>query len=1278
MVSQMDPLIGMQKAEALHDAGRYRAAATAFEQMAELDGCRAAAQRGWGRALEGLGNVEEAASHFEAAIDADPEDASTYSEVESIWSRLESPDVLLGRVQRRIGGLASAPAHAALAALLNGIDRPDAALAERARAAEIDPKNAELRMAWAVALGAAGQHSEAVQQCEIAISLIDGEIVDADPFEPLLSALRALRAPDDAIARVDKAVDAGDRADLQLRWAATLYALGRADDGAQVYEKVAADPARRIEGLLAWAYALENSGDSQAALLKFEEIIALDASLGDGYRAVARLAAGPDVLGRIEPLVDRSDSAAAHVWWAMALWRIGRHAAAVQEFETAFRLSAQPTDRLDWVHGAWADCLETLGQLDEAVDQRLRAVANGGRHHWGLTLLPDLLRRFAPSQRDIARLQVRVDALDDGGVYLEWADALEQLGETDAAALQYRKAAAKDRKDIAPVIAVSRLLAKQGRHREAVLEYQDAIEHDSADEEAFAELLSNLRRVDDVTRTTLVDSVQSWIDVGAGARTRHEWGKVMLELGRLADAVRELEASIELDSDNPLVQVALGSALEADGKPARALESHTRALALGAGEPDSLKAALDGFRAAFLKAGGEEALAKIDKAILTIDGVQVYLSWADTLDVLGRTGAALAHSRRAFEKDRTSAGLCVDHGYRLVGAGHTDEGLALNRAAAEREPMDAYFQYAWGQSLARARRHGEAIERFRNAVELRSDENPYEFHWALALEGLGSYDAAIAMYRESIVRSNDPINTAYCRHNIASLHERQGDFRAAGKAWDLALRAYADATADATQKSQGYFFFYCGTVHHEAKQDFDAATKLYTRALALRPNDPEVLAGIFRLYRQRIGQLPPDAAQSQQATEFHWKALDAYERARKGFEVRIADLATAPMLVELGKLHLGMDDHDAARNCFVRALDIEKDLPEACDMLARAHMGAEDFKAALQPARTAVALEPYNLGIRTTLADVYQKLNSLDKAEIEYKKVLAVAPHLLDALVGLGNTYVALGEDLQKNGKSSDAENMFMRALDQFAQAIGVEGKDWGSRRLSPAERAALSYSRGYANVMCYEAQTLAKRDEKLLQAALGAFDEVPTGDANFYKAQRAKQKIRERNRPAERSARLGVWIIGAGAFVTFAVANVAFLFGKPGLVPTFQVTPESLQALKAAQLPNEVVAKLQPIAQHGAATKAVFDRDLKSALGDDLAKKYGDAIREPAAAGRTLGWQESLDAGYYALLSFGAMMFMVAGLYLQQLSKLKFGGIELEKTSETTAKVSGPLGITK
>jgi tetratricopeptide (TPR) repeat protein len=53
-------------------------------------------------------------------------------------------------------------------------------------------------------------------------------------------------------------------------------------------------------------------------------------------------------------------------------------------------------------------------------------------------------------------------------------------------------------------------------------------------------------------------------------------------------------------------------------------------------------------------------------------------------------------------------------------------------------------------------------------------------------------------------------------------------------------------------------------------------------------------------------------------------------------------------------------------------------------------------------------------------------------------------------------------------------------------------------------------------------------------------------------------------------------------------------------------------------------------------------------------------------------------EPGYYALLSFGALIFMIAGLYLPQILKLKVAGIQLEKSAVDQITTPSTLGISK
>ena len=54
------------------------------------------------------------------------------------------------------------------------------------------------------------------------------------------------------------------------------------------------------------------------------------------------------------------------------------------------------------------------------------------------------------------------------------------------------------------------------------------------------------------------------------------------------------------------------------------------------------------------------------------------------------------------------------------------------------------------------------------------------------------------------------------------------------------------------------------------------------------------------------------------------------------------------------------------------------------------------------------------------------------------------------------------------------------------------------------------------------------------------------------------------------------------------------------------------------------------------------------------------------------------IEIGYYVLLTFGSLMFILAGLSLTQLLKLKVAGIELEKSAVEQIATRRSFGISK
>jgi hypothetical protein len=52
------------------------------------------------------------------------------------------------------------------------------------------------------------------------------------------------------------------------------------------------------------------------------------------------------------------------------------------------------------------------------------------------------------------------------------------------------------------------------------------------------------------------------------------------------------------------------------------------------------------------------------------------------------------------------------------------------------------------------------------------------------------------------------------------------------------------------------------------------------------------------------------------------------------------------------------------------------------------------------------------------------------------------------------------------------------------------------------------------------------------------------------------------------------------------------------------------------------------------------------------------------------------VEVSWYALLTFGALLFLIAGTYLPQLTRFKVAGLELDKAAVERAELPRSVGI--
>jgi len=97
--------------------------------------------------------------------------------------------------------------------------------------------------------------------------------------------------------------------------------------------------------------------------------------------------------------------------------------------------------------------------------------------------------------------------------------------------------------------------------------------------------------------------------------------------------------------------------------------------------------------------------------------------------------------------------------------------------------------------------------------------------------------------------------------------------------------------------------------------------------------------------------------------------------------------------------------------------------------------------------------------------------------------------------------------------------------------------------------------------------------------------------------------------------------------------------------------------------------------------SRFVMEQEIAAAINALLGKEQIkpeqlNALIQHSGDLRLKGFEKMGDVSY-TLLSFGSLIFIVAGMFLREITKLKFGAVELEKASMDQVAVTPTLNIT-
>lgn len=197
------------------------------------------------------------------------------------------------------------------------------------------------------------------------------------------------------------------------------------------------------------------------------------------------------------------------------------------------------------------------------------------------------------------------------------------------------------------------------------------------------------------------------------------------------------------------------------------------------------------------------------------------------------------------------------------------------------------------------------------------------------------------------------------------------------------------------------------------------------------------------------------------------------------------------------------------------------------------------------------------------------------------------------------------------------------------------------------------------------------------LQFALRSFKKITQEQPHFYKAQTAIKKINKQfSLTASVRRKIAPSMVFLISLLICLSAQFFFWLGRPVNKDRFLVNNADLSGFISQNKLDFFSGGLAQVATKKFNSLKELQDDVKNTIsGNDtvMQKLY----QLPTAQISEVDF-EPIDSTIYISLTFGTLIFMVVGLYLGNISKLKVGAIELEKTTADTIATSPNLGISK
>ncbi|MBM3235438.1 tetratricopeptide repeat protein [Candidatus Poribacteria bacterium] len=742
----------------------------------------------------------------------------------------------------------------------------------------------------------------------------------------------------------------------------------------------------------------------------------------------------------------------------------------------------------------------------------------------------------------------------------------------------------------------------------------------------------------------------------------NNWGAALANQKKYEEAIEKFKKAIEVDPKQALAYNNWGFALAHQKKYEEAIEKFKKAIEV---KPDYADAYNNWGNALRYQKKYDEAIEKFKKAIeVKPDYADAYNNWGLALVHQKKYEEAIERYKKAIEVKPNYADVYNNWGLALADQKKYEEAIEKFKKAIEIDPEYALAYNNWGAALADQKKYEEAIEKFKKAIEVDPKQALAYNNWGAALADQKKYEEAIEKYKKAI--EIDP--------NHALAYNNWG--------YDLA-----------------------------AQKKYEEAIENYKKAVEI---DPDYADAYFNW-----GLALSDQKKYEEAIEKFKKAIQADE------DYVYAYHNIAYFLGRQGKYQEGWEAWEKARRVYERTKKKAKAINNAdhfyyygwvlYDVFGELNEAEEIYKEGLtlDPNHTGILTGLVNLYLEQKDEDVRERTNVYWKARENYRK----AERLLNdqrqkeddasTLLQLGELLLKMEEHTEaEEEKYSEAEKYFMRALEKNRESatpyadLGVlytfrEDFKRGAQYFEDAlkrdpdeltiwSNLAEAYLRSnlkekaeaeYKRILRITSEHIESQiglgevytamgddgDRDMYEQAIRHF----TDGINMAESKKGSKRMKKKELAAAYYSR---------GYASVKLYEISKVIGDERLLhdalgdfeECFRLDPDYHKAGRAIEKLKKRLSRFSL-------------QRLMEKLGPPLISVSSLFVFILSQCSFFFGKPNiSIEVGYYALLTFGSLIFTVAGLSLPQILKLKVAGIELEKSSVEQITTPGPIGISK